>query len=178
MRLEDDMTSQRTSTFDDAVVNLGIRAYTLSVPLLGEQNSLVSLVDENSDDFLEGGRVIQFLKAAGTALVARANALAAAQSSIHETYRPHGCPSAHLAVAGEQLTYEGVGSGFLWLSRVLPEAARGNWDPYNAEGTALLQQRIETFQNLRRLNTPLLYVHSTQEAQQLLEKTISNMITI
>lgn len=119
------------------------------------------------------------MQAAANALLARAHALAASNRRLHDNpYRPPGSPSVHLAAARDQVTYQGVGEGFLWLSRVLPQAALGNWALYITESAAMLPQRIETFRNLGLFNTDLLYVTSTQEVQQLLERTISGMIPV
>jgi hypothetical protein len=129
--------------FDDGLVRLAVRAYVLSIPLLLKEDDLIPLMSANKAYFLEGGKAIQYMQAAGAALAQ--GALAYNGPSVQQLFGVMPPGLAHLpGQVDARMRSNGVAIGqeFLWLSQVLPPAAMGDYGPYKTTGTSLRQQEI------------------------------------
>jgi hypothetical protein len=166
--------------FDDAIVRLAVRAYVLSIPFLGNENALIPLIAANRADFVEGGKAIEFMRAAGTALAQRAAAYnGPSAQQIFGGFMPAGL--AHLpgqvdAAMGSEGT--AVGNEFLWLAQVLPAAATGDYGPYQNTATPMRRQIIAYIQMISQMNPALvqMIVSAMQTQQSVIEAAIYNLV--
>ena len=113
-------------------------AYVLSMPLLGRENELVPFMNSAPAWFAEGGQAIGCMNSVGAALVKK-GVLTSNQFSGHPAMAkfggrmPPGLASLPGQVDSALNSYRAdniaMGEEFLWLSRVLPAAAQGNFTP-------------------------------------------------
>jgi hypothetical protein len=136
---------QEVVRFDDAIIRLAVRAYILSVPMFFKENDLIPLMAANKAHFLEDGMVILYLKTAGSAMAQGALAFHGGKSA--QGMFGMNPDMQHMAgQADAQMKSQGiaVGQDFLWLAKVLPSAAMGNYAPFQARSqlSPLRQQML------------------------------------
>jgi TPR repeat protein len=126
---------QEPARFDDAIIRLAVRAYMLSMPIFFRENDLIALMadKDNKAHFVEGGLVVLYLKIAGSAMAQGALAFHG-DSSAEGMFGTSAKTQQMAKHADEQMRSQGIGLGedFLWLAKVLPPAAAGNWGPFQA----------------------------------------------
>ena len=165
--------------FDDTIVRLAVRAYVLSIPMLLKENDLIPLISKNQVAFLAGGWATIFMQKAGTALLQGAAAYHGPSAQQLFGVMPRGLEHLPAKVdASMQSNGVAVGEEFLWLSKVLPSAATGNWEPYKAEGTAPRQQMIAWARMVQQMNPTLfqIVVAKAQQAEPLIEQAIYSLV--
>jgi hypothetical protein len=150
----------RSDVCADPAAELTARAYVLSMPLLGRENELIPLMEENSAQFAPEGGVIRCMQALGGSLVRGGLALSRefSGSSAQDRFGSS-MPSELAGLPGQvdrSLSSYGsdqysMGQELLWLARVLPEAARGNPAPFNAGDTTMRQAMAEVLPQYRML---------------------------
>jgi TPR repeat protein len=124
---------QELVRFDDAIIRLAVRAYILSMPIFFKEDDLIPLIAANKAHFVDGGMVILYLKTAGSAMAQGALAFHG-DSSAQSMFGTSAKTQQMAKQADEQMRSQGIGLGedFLWLAKVLPPAAVGNWGPLQA----------------------------------------------
>jgi hypothetical protein len=166
--------------FDDAVARLAVHAYVLSIPLMDSGNDLIALIGANSPYFVEGGKVIQFLQAAGAAL--EQGALAYKGPPVQQMFlglMPVGLSHLPGQVDAEMRSQGiAIGSEFLWLSQVLPPSMRGDYQPYQSTATSLRRHLIAYVQTISQLNPALvgMFVTQMRHQQPLIEQAVYNLV--
>ena|ERR1039458_2377417 len=149
---------QEPVRFDDAIIRLAVRAYILSMPIFFKEDDLIPLIAANKAHFVEGGMVILYLKTAGSAMAQ--GALAFHGESSAQGLFAKGMFGTHSpeiqAMAGHvdaQMRSQGVALGldFLWLAKVLPSTAMGDYGPFQAQSqlSPFRQQALITIQMLK-----------------------------
>jgi hypothetical protein len=123
--------------------------YLLSMPLMDHED-LVTFVQQNKSSLTEGSNIIQCMQKAGSRLTgAGINAYNPADyNKVHGRVLEMGGTAdmaQDIASSMERPAMQALAMGqeLLWLAKVIPEAANGNWDPYNNTGTLLRQGMIE-----------------------------------
>jgi hypothetical protein len=130
---------------DEETSRLVARAYVLSIPFLGRENELPTLMASNSSYFTADGRAIQCMQSLGTTIWQRGSARLDEANEDRDraigTYggsMPEGLGDLPGQVGDSRRSYAGhqlrMGQELLWLSQVLPYAVQGNYAPYN-DGT-------------------------------------------
>jgi hypothetical protein len=151
-------SEQSGSTFnthncDAATSRLVAHAYVLSIPLMSDENDLMSFMNSNPGNFTEGGAAIRCMQSLGNALVNRGMAMSNQFSgqpatSIFGGRMPGGLAQLPGQVDSALRSYGtdwiNLGQELRWLSQVLPPAARGNFSPYNTTGTVMRQNLRQT----------------------------------
>ena len=145
---------------DEQTSRLVSRAYILSIPLLGRENDLISLMRSSPSSFGEDGRAIQCMRVLGSAMTRQG--LAQAQPSDRDRASrmfggsmPEGLEHLPGQVDQSLNSYSNgpfeIGQELLWLAQVLPPAAQGDYAPYNTTGTfnrRMMRQVLPQFQLL------------------------------
>ena len=142
---------QELIRFDDAIIRLAVRTYILSLPIFFKEDDLAPLIADNKSHFVEGGMVILYLKTAGSTMAQGALAFHDDRSAqgmfaqgVFGTHSPDmQAMTEHLDA---QMRSQGVALGldFLWLAKVLPFAAMGDYGPFQAQSqlSPLRQQAL------------------------------------
>jgi hypothetical protein len=140
------------SACDDTAARLVARAYVLSIPMFFKQNDLIPLLNDNKAYFVEGGKAIRCMEALGTALVQGGMAAADRFKGYPATERfggsmPPGLEHLPGQVDSSLRSYGNdmfaMGQELLWLSQVLPPAAKGDYAPYNTTATPNRQRVVQ-----------------------------------
>lgn len=134
----------KASACDETSSRLVARAYVLSIPMMYRENELIPLMESNPGYFTEGGRAIQCMQSLGNALVQggleqysqlddySATERFGAQMPGELAHLPGKVDDSLRSYSSDMFS---MGQEFLWLSRVLPPAAQGDYTPYNTPGT-------------------------------------------
>lgn len=136
--------AEEVNACDEASSRLVARSYVLTMPLLGKDDEMIPLMRSNPGHFTPDGGAIQCMESLGAALVRGGLKLSREYSggSAQEKFggsMPQGL--AHLPGQVDQsMNNYGsnmftMGQELLWLAKVLPSAAQGNYTPYNTPGT-------------------------------------------
>ena len=137
---------------DEASARLVARAYVLSNPLAGNGDALIQLMAENRAAFSEGGKAILCMQALGTGLTLRALVAQSQGGGYSATERfggamPQGLEHLPGQVDASMQSYNAdvftMGQELLWLSRVLPPAAKGDYQPYLSTATPVRQAVLQ-----------------------------------
>jgi hypothetical protein len=152
--------NKSSSCCDDYTANLVARAYVMSIPLFSMQNDLMLLVDENESYFAEDGKAILCMQALGTALTKSGMELEQQREKYSATEKfgaamPEGLEHLPGQVDASLNSYSNelfaMGTELLWLSRVLPAAASGDYTPYYTTGTIIRKGVLEEMQIFQML---------------------------
>ena len=174
-------------TCDPGTSVLVAHAYVLSIPLLGRQDELVPFMNSAPALFTEGGRAIACMQSVGTTLVKK-GVLMSNQFSGHPAMAKFGgrMPPGLASLPGQvdsALNSYGadsvaMGQEFLWLSRVLPDAARGNPTMYNTTGTPARQMARQLWPYYERFDPGACQIirATINEQAPVLETQIYNIV--
>jgi hypothetical protein len=143
-----DVSTPRPSTptvgCQDTSARFAARAYVLSIPLMGQEKELIALMERNANEFAVGGGTIRCMNVLGNALIAGALGQFGQFRSYSAQERFGNMMPAELAHLPGQVDDSlqsygsdafAMGQELVWLARVLPPAAQGDYGPYNAAGT-------------------------------------------
>lgn len=129
---------------DEMSSRLVARSYVLAMPLQGRDNELIPLMQSNPGYFTQGGGAIRCMQRLGTALLegALASSRQFSGSSAQERFgssMPEGLANLPGQIDTNMRSYGSdmftMGNELLWLAKVLPAAAQGNFTPYSTTGT-------------------------------------------
>ena len=138
---------------DESSSRLVAQVYVLANPVAGRENEIVSLMQQYPNYFRDHGGVIRCMQRLGNALIGSglAHYQQYAGNPAQQAYGgqlPEGLQHLPGEVDDSLRSYGSdmfaMGQEFLWLARVLPPAAQGNYGPYNRTGT-------DTRQTLRQV---------------------------
>ena len=123
--------------------------YLLSMPLMDHED-LVAFVQENKYSLTSSSSIIQCMKKAGSRLTGdgisaynpndynkaygRVLEMGGTSDMAHDIASSMESPAMQALAMGQEL---------LWLAKVIPEAANGNWEPYNNPETLVRKLMIE-----------------------------------
>ena len=145
---------------DEMSSRLVARTYVLTMPLLGRDNEMIPLMQSNRGYFTQGGGAIQCMQRLGTALIQGGLARSGDFSGSSATERfggsmPEGLGHLPGEVDASMGSYGSdmftMGQELLWLARVLPAAAQGDYTPYKTPGTTtrrMMYQVLSIYQML------------------------------
>ncbi len=145
---------------DEMSSRLVARTYVLTMPLLGRDNEMIPLMQSNRGYFTQGGGAIRCMQRLGTALVQGGLTRSREFSGPSATERfggsmPEGLGHLPGQVDASMRSYGSdmfaMGQELLWLARVLPAAAQGDYTPYKTPGTTtrrMMYQVLPIYQML------------------------------
>lgn len=123
--------------------------YLLSMPIMDHED-LVTFVQQNKSSLTSSSNIIQCMQKAGSRLTGiginsynpddynkaygRVLEMGGTADMAHDIAGSMERPVMQAFAMGQEL---------LWLAKVIPEAANGNWEPYNSSGTPIRQAMIE-----------------------------------
>ncbi len=127
-------------TCPDRAARVLARAFFLSNP--GSGGNIGAHIAQNRSYFVEGGAAIRCAEALGTRLVYAG--IKAYDPKAYERAMGVG-PAVHAGAVADSInsgsaSLWALGQELLWLGKVLPSAARGDWRPYRTTGTSSRQQ--------------------------------------
>lgn len=132
------------------------RAYYLAMPLL-EPSELANYVQQNRDYFVENGPAIRCASELGNKLIYQAVSSyspsdydRAYERSLEMGATMEMADSVANSIRSGNLELFAMGQELLWLAKVLPHAAEGDWTPFNTTGT---DARITTRNYLNIVNS-------------------------
>ena len=149
---------------DEASARLVAKSYVLTMPLLGRDNEMIPLMQSNHSYFTPEGDAVRCMQELGTALINEAIKQAETNNgpSAQELFggmMPEGLGHLPGEVDDSMHSYANdlyaMGQELIWLSRVLPAAAQGNYTPYNTTGTQtrmIFKQVLPRYQMLCQIN--------------------------
>ena len=127
-------------TCPDRAARVLARAYVRSNPTF--QGDIVAHIAQNRLYFVEDGAAIRCAEALGKRLVY--TGVKAYDPTAYERAMGVG-PAEHAGAVADSINSRpadlvAMGQELLWLAKVLPSAARGDWGPYETTGTPMRQQ--------------------------------------
>ncbi len=175
---------------DDYTAGLVARAYVLSIPMFYMENDLIPLMKENESYFSVNGKAIELMQALGTVLTQSGIKLDQQREKYSATEKfgaamPEGLEHLPGQVDANLNSYSNdllsMGMELLWLSKVLPAAASGNYNPYNKTPTITRQGMLEGMQVIQYLCSmdPTLCQYMQQlimESQPILEEYVMTLV--
>lgn len=138
--------SKKVQTCSPESARLLGRAFRLANPM-NDPRELAGFLQQNRSAFKENGSAIRCAKALGTAMMQQ-GVNAFSEMSYNDAYGgalQMGANGDQARQIANSMTSGAVdvyimGEELIWLSKVLPAAALGNWQPFNTTGTMQRQQ--------------------------------------
>ena len=137
---------------DEPTARLVARAYVVSFPMAFKEDEFASLLATNAKALGKNGKATRCMKTVGTRLMGGALAAGSSEHRDYATERwggsmPEGLEHLPGQVDASMNSWSNdsfaMAQELLWLSEVLPAAAAGNRDPFDAQDTLARRMWLE-----------------------------------